>query len=236
MKKLNTVSKKMRPGSDCGSHHQLLTAKFRLKLKKVGKTRRPARYDLNQMPYKYTVRVINKFKRLDLEKMMPEELWTETHNIGQEAVSKATSKKKKNKKAKCFSEEVLQIPEERREAKSKGERERYTQLNAEFKRIARRDKKAFFNEKCKEIEENNRRGKTSDLFKKIEIIKGIFHPKIGKIKDKNHKDLIKAEETKKRWKEYTEELYKKILMTWITTMIWLLTKSQTFCSVKSSGP
>ena len=211
MEKLNTVSKKMRPGSDCGSHYQLLIAKFRLKLKKVGKTRRPARYDLNQIPYKYTVRVINKFKRLDLVNRMPEELWTETHNIGQEAVNKATSKKKKDKKAKCLSEEVLQIPEEKREAKSKGERERYTQLNAEFQRIARRDKKAFFNEKCKEIEENNRRGKTSDLFKKTEIIKGIFHPKIGKIKDKKHKDLIKAEEIKKRWKEYTEELYKKDL-------------------------
>ena len=142
---------------------------------------------------------------------MPEELWTEVCNIMQEAVNGTLPKKRKSKKAKWLSAEVLQIPEEKREAKSKGERERYTQLNAEFQRIARRDKKAFFNEKCKEIEENNRRGKTSDLFKKTEIIKGIFHPKIVKIKDKKHKDLIKAEEIKKRWKEYTEELYKKDL-------------------------
>ena len=169
----------------------------------------PARYDLNQIPYKYTVEVINNFKRLDLVNRVPEELWAETHNFVQEAVSKTFPKKKKNKKAKWLFEKTLQISEERREAKSKGEREMYTQLNAEFQRIARIDKKALFNEKCKEIEENNRRGKTSDLFKKIGNIKGIFHPKIGTIKDRNDKDLIKAEEIKKRWKEYTEELYKK---------------------------
>ena len=108
-----------------------------------------------------------------------------------------------------MSEEALQIAVKRGDVKGKGEKERYTHLNAEFQRIVRRDKKVFFSDQCKEIGENNRMGKTSDLFKKIGNIKGIFHPKIGTIKDRNDKDLIKAEEIKKRWKEYTEELYKK---------------------------
>ena len=155
--------------------------------------------------------VKNRFKGLDLVNKVPEELWTEVHNIVQEAVNKTIPKKKKSKKAKWLSEEVLQIAEERREAKSKGERERYTQLNAEFQRIARRDKKAFFDEQCKHIEENNRRGNTRYLFKKIGNIKGTFHPKMGTIKDRNGNDLIEAEETKKKWKEYTEELFKKDL-------------------------
>ena len=109
-----------------------------------------------------------------------------------------------------MSGEALQIAEERREAKGKGEMGLYTQLNAEFYRIARRDKKAFLNEQCKEIEENNRMGKTRDLFKKIEDIKGIFHARMSMIKDRNGKDLTEAEEIEKRWQEYTE-LYKKVL-------------------------
>ena len=108
-----------------------------------------------------------------------------------------------------MSEEALQIAEKRREAKGKGEKERYTQLNAEFQRIARRDKKAFFNEQCKKIEETNRMEKTRDLFKKIGDIKETFHARMGTIKDRNGKDLTEAEEIKKRWQEYTEELYKK---------------------------
>ena len=116
-------------------------------------------------------------------------------------------KKKKCKKAKWLSEEALQIAEERREAKSKGERERYTQLNAEFQRIARRDKKAF-NEQCKEVEENNRIGKTSDLFKKIRDTNRIFHAKMGTIKDRNGMEQTEAEDVKNRWQEYTEELFK----------------------------
>ena len=106
--------------------------------------------------------------------------------------------------------------------KSKGERERYTQLNAEFQRIARRDKKTFLCEQCKEIEENCRMGKTRDLFKKIRDNKGTFHAKMGSIKDRNGMDIIEAEDIKKRGKEYTE-LYKKVLMTQITTMVWSLT-------------
>jgi len=108
-----------------------------------------------------------------------------------------------------LSEEALQIAEKRREAKSKGEKERYTHLNAEFQRIARRDMKAFLSDQCKEIEENNRLEKTRDLFKKIRDTKGTFHAKMGSIKDRNGMDLTEAEDLKKRWQEYTEELYKK---------------------------
>ena len=117
-------------------------------------------------------------------------------------------KKKKCKKAKCLSEEALQIAEKWREAKGKGERERYTHLNTELKRISRRDKKAFISDERKEIEENNRMGKTRDLFQKTRDVKGTFHERMGMIKDRNGKDLTEAEEIKKRWQEYTEELYK----------------------------
>ena len=172
-----------------GSDHEFLIANFRLKLKKVGKTTRPFRYDLNHIPYNYTVEVRNRFKGLDLIDRMPEELWTEGHEIVQEAVIKTIPKKKKCKKTKWLSVEALQIAEKRREAKSKGEKERYTHLNAEFQRIARRDKKAFLSDQCKEIEENNRMGKTRDLFKKIRDIKGTFHAKMGTIKDRNYMDL-----------------------------------------------
>ena len=119
---------------------------------------------------------------------MPEELWTEVHDIVQEAVIKTIPKRKKYKKAKWLSEEALQIAEKRREAKGKGEKEQYTHLNAEFQRIARRDKKAFLSNQCKEIEANNRIGKTRDLFKKIRDTKGTFHAKMGTIKDRNGMD------------------------------------------------
>ena len=139
-------SAKTRLGNDYGSDHELLIAKFRLKLKKVGKTTRPFRYDLNQIPYNYTVKVTNRFKGLDLIDRVPEELWMEVHDIVQEAVVKTIPKKKKCKKAKWLSEEALQIDEKGREAKGKREKERYTHLNAEFQRIARRDKKAFLSD------------------------------------------------------------------------------------------
>ena len=160
-------SEKTRLGADCGSDHELLIAKFRLKLKKVGKTTRAFRYDLNQIPYDYRVEVTNRFKGLDLIDRVPEELWTEVCDILQEAVIKTIPKKKKCKEAKWLPEEAFQIPVKRRDAKSKGKKERYTHLNAEFQRIARRGKKAFLRDQCKEIEENNRMGKTRDLFKKI---------------------------------------------------------------------
>ena len=117
--------------------------------------------------------------------------------------------KKKYKKIKWLSEEALQIAEKRREAKGKGEKERYTHLNAEFQRRARREKKAFLSDQCKEIEENNRMGKTRDLFEKIRNTKGTLHAKMGTIKDRNGMDLTEAEDIKNRWQEYTEELYKK---------------------------
>ena len=135
-----------------------------------------------------------------------------------------------------MSEEALQIAEERREVKGKGERERYTQLKAEFQRTARRDKKAFLNEQCKEIEKNNRMGNTRDLLKKITDIKGTFHARMGTKKDRNSKDLTEAEEIKKRWQEYREELYKKGLnglhnhdavVTYLKPKLW---------SVMSKGP
>ena len=123
----------------------------------------------------------------------------EVCNIVQEVVTKTIPKKKKCKKAKWLSEEALQIAEVRRDVKGEGEMQRYTQLNAEFQRIARRDKKAFLNEQCKEIEENNRMGKIRDLFKKIGDIKRTFHARMGTINYRNGKDLTEAEDTKKRW-------------------------------------
>ena len=146
---------------------------------------------------------------------------------------KTILKKKKCKKAKWLSEEALQIAVKRREVKCR-EKERYTHLNAEFQRIARRDKKAFLNDQCKEIEENNRMGKTRDLFKEIRYTKWTFHAKMGSIKDRNSMDLKEAENTKKRWQEYTEVLYQKDLHdpddhdSVIT--------HQTSWNVKSSGP
>ena len=167
--------------------------------------------------------VKNRFKGLD-QIRVPEELWTEVHDVVREAVIKTIPKKKKCKKTKWLSEEDLQIAVKRREQKSKGEKERYPHLNAEFQRIARRDKKAFLNNQCKEIEENNRMGKTRDRLRKLEKkkirdTKGTFHAKMGKIKDRNGMNLTEAEDIKKRWQEYTEEFTKKIVMTEIITMV-----------------
>ena len=135
-------------------------------MKKIGKTTRPYRYDLNQIPYDYTVEVRKRFKGLDLIDRVPDELWNGVRDIVQETGIKTIPMEKKCKKAKWLSEEALQIAVKRREPKSKGEKERYKHLNAEFQRIARRDKKAFLSNQHKEIEENNRMGKTRDLFKK----------------------------------------------------------------------
>ena len=168
-----------------------LIAKFRLKLKKVEKTNKPFRYDLNQIPYDYTVEVRNRFKGLDLIDRVPDELWTEVHDTVQETGIKTIPKKKKCKQAKWLPEEALQIAVKRREAKSKGEKERYSYLNAGFQRIARRDKKAFLTDQCKEIEGNNRMAKTRDL-KKIRDTKRTFQAKMGLIKDRNSRDLTEA--------------------------------------------
>ena len=153
----------------------------------------------------------NRFKGLDLIDRVPDELWMEVRDTVQKTGIKTIPMEKKCKNTKWLSGEALQIAVKRRKAKSKGEKERYKHLNAEFQRIARRDKKALFSNLCKEIEENNRMGKTRDLFKKIRETKGTYHAKMGTIKDRNGMDLREAEDIKKRWQEYTEELYKKDL-------------------------
>ena len=167
---------------------------------------------------------------------MSDELWTEVRDIVQETGIKTIPKKKKCKIAKWLSGEALQIAVKRREAKSKREKERYKHLNAEFQRIAKRDKKTFLSDQCKEIEENNRMGKTRDLFKKIRDTKGTVHAKMGSIKDSNSMDLTEKEDIKTTLQEDTEELYKKDLhdpdnhddvITNLEPDIW---------NVKSSGP
>ena len=150
--------------------------------------------------------VTNRVKGLDLMEYLKN--CGQFLDIVQEAVIKTIPKKKKRKKAKWLPDEALQIAEKRSKAKGKREKERYNHLNAEFQRTAGRDNKAL-SEQCKEREENNRIGKTRDLFKKIRDNKGTFHAKTGTIKDRNGMDLTEAEEIKKRWQEYTEELYKK---------------------------
>ena len=156
-----------------------------------------------------TVEVRNRFKGLDLIDRVPGELWMKVCDVVQETGIKTIPMEKKCKKAKWLSGEALQIAMKRREVKSKGEKEKYKHLNAEFQRIARRDKKAFISNQSKEIEENNRMGKTRDLFKKIRDTKGTFYEKTGSIKDRNGRDLTEAEDIKKRWQEYTEEPYKE---------------------------
>ena len=164
--------------------------------------------------------VRNRFKGLEVIDRMTDELWMEVHDIVQETGIKTISVKKKCKKPNWRSEESLQIAMKRREVKSKGEKERYNHLNTEFQRIARRDKKAFLSDQCKETEENNRMAKTRDLFRKIRDTKGTFHANMGSIKDRNGRDLTEAEDIKKRWQEYTEELYKKnVFKNQIITMV-----------------
>ena len=153
----------------------------------------------------------NRFKGLDQIDRAHDKLWTEVHDTVQETGIKTIPMEKKCRKAKWLSEEALQIVEKRREAKGKEEKERYTHLYAEFQRIARRDEKAFLSDQCKETEGNNRIEKSRDLLKKIRDTKGLFHAKMGSIKDRNGMDLTEAEDIKKRWQEYAQELYKKDL-------------------------
>ena len=190
MEKLYTVNKN-KTGCCLWSDHELLIAKFILKLKKLGKTTGPFRHDLNQIPYNYTVEVRNRLKGLDLTDRVPKKLWMEVHDIVQETGIKTIAMNKKCKKAKWLSEVTLQKAEKRREAKGKGDKERYIHLNAEFQRIARRDN-VFLSDHCNEIEKNNGMGKGRDLFKKMRDTKGIFHAKMGTIKNRNGMDLIQA--------------------------------------------
>ena len=184
-------SAKTRPGTDCSSDHELLIAKFTLISKKVRKTTAPFRYDLNQIPCNYTVEATNKTKGLYLIDRVPEKLWTGVSDIIQAAVIKIIPKKRKCKKATWLSEETLHIAQKRK-VKGKRENERYKHMNAEFQRIARRNKKAFPTKQCKEIEESDRMGKTRDLFKKIRDTKGIFQANMGTIKDRNCMEITEA--------------------------------------------
>ena len=161
----------------------------------------------------------NKFKGLDLIDRVPDELWNEVRDIVQETGTKTIPMEKKCKKAKWLSGEALQIAVKRREVKSKGEKERYKHLNAQFQRIPSRDKKAFFSNQCKEIEENNRMGKTRDLFKKIRDTKGTFHAKMGSIKDRNGMDLTEAEDLRRGAKNTQKNCTKKSFTTKIITMV-----------------
>ena len=206
-------------GADCGSDHEFLIVRFRLKLKKVSKTTRPCRYDLNQIPYDYTVEVKNRFKGLDMIDRVPDELWMEVCDVIEGAVIKTIAKKKKFKKEKWLSEEPLQIVVKRREVEGKGKKERYTHLNAEFQRIARRDKKAFLTDQCKEIEENNRMGKTRDLFKKMRDTKGTFLANMGTIKNRNSRDLTEQKRLRRGGKNTQKNYTKGILMSQKTTMV-----------------
>ena len=161
----------------------------------------------------------NRFKGLDLIDRVPDELWMEIHDTVQETGIKTIPKKNKHKKAKWLSGEALQIALKRRQAKSKGEKETYTHLNAKFQRIARRDKKAFLSDQCKEIEENNRMGKTRDLFKKIRDTKGTFHARMGSIKDRNDMDLTEQKILRRDGNNTQKNCTKKIFMAQIITTV-----------------
>ena len=214
---IHTISKN-KMGADCGPDHELLITKLRLKLKKVGKSTRLFRYDLSQIPCDYTVEVRNRFKELDLINRVPDELWMEVHHIVQETGIKTILMEEKCKKAKWLSEEASQIAE-KREEKGKREKERYTHLNAEVQRIARRDKKTFLSDQCIEIEENNRMGKTRDLFKKIRDTKGTFHAKMSTIKERNGRNLTEAEDIKRDGKNIHKNYTEKIFTTQIIMMV-----------------
>ena len=192
MENLYTVSKN-KTGSWLWLRPWTPTANSRLKLKKIGKTTRPFRYDLNQIPYN-TEEVRHRFKGLDLIDKVSEELWTEVYDIVQEAGIKTIPIEKKCKKGKMVVWGGLTNSWEKKRSKRQGEKERYSHLNAEFQKIARRDKKAFLRDQCKEIEENNRVGKTRDLFKKVRHTKEIFHANTGIIKDRNGINVTEAED------------------------------------------
>ena len=180
--------------------------KFRLKVKKVGKNFRPFRYDLNQIPYDYTVEATNRFKGINQIDRLPEELWVEFHNTVQEAVIKIIPHEKEIQKCKTVVWEGLTNSWEKKQKTR--EKEIHTHLNAKYQRITRRDKKAFLSEQYKETEENNRMGKIGDLFKKIRDTNGTFHAKMATIKDRNGMDLREAEDIRNRRQEIHRTIQK----------------------------
>ncbi|KHJ39844.1 endonuclease/exonuclease/phosphatase family protein [Trichuris suis] len=201
-------STKTRPGAGCRSDRELLIAKFGLKLKTIRKADRPNRYNLENIPHEYGMEVTNKIKGLRLTNRMPEKPWSEVRRIVQEAAMRITPQGNKSKKATWLSQEALHITEERREAKGRGERERFAQLNAVFQRIARRDQIGFSG---RVVEDNNRLNRTRDLYKTIRRMRESFHTKTSKIKYENGRDLTNVEEIKSGWREYFKALYKKDL-------------------------
>jgi exonuclease III len=207
--KSSVQSTRTLPGADCGTDHELLVAGMRIKLKKVNRTSLPKRYDLENIPAKYAIEVRNRFSALDTVERNPEELWEEISEIVKEEAKRNIPTLTKKKKSKWLSEQAIKIADERRKMKARGDVQGMRRLNADFQRQARKDKETYLNKECMEIEENNKRGRTRDLFKKIRDITGKFTPRIGVMKNRDGKDLGEEFEIKKRWKEYTEELYMK---------------------------
>ena len=218
MEKLYIVSKKR--GADCGSDHKLI-AKFRLKLKKIGKSTRRFRYDTNQIPYDYTVEVTNRFKRLDLIeslKKYEQRFMTLYRRQGSRSSPRKRNAKRQNG---CLMGPYKQLKKEEM-LKAKEKRKGLPTWIQSYQRIARRDNKDSLSDQWKEIEGNNKMWRTRDLFKNIRDTEGTFHAKMGTIKNRNYMDLTEAEDTTKRW-QTTQNYTKKILMTQIITMLWSLT-------------
>ena len=205
--KSSITSVKTRPGSDCGTDHELLLATFRIKLKNHLQSTQPMKFNLQNIPTTYTVEVKNRFNELDLSDREPEELWLEIRNIVNEAARTNIPRIKKTKKASWLSKNTLRIAEERREAKTSGNRQSFAKLNADFQREARKDRARQVNEECGKIEEYNKKGMTRDLFKKIKHLQGQFSARNGTLLNREGKQISNGEEIKNRWKEYTEELY-----------------------------
>ena len=206
--KSSITSVKTRPGADCGTDHELLLANFKIKLKRYNKVSKTTKLNVQNIPHSYNVEIKNRFAELELIGREPEELWQEIHQIIHEEAKKNIPATTTTKKRNWISENTLRIAKERREAKTNGNKQLFSKLNAEFKREVRKDKMRQIQNECKKIEEYNKKGRTRDLFKKIKELRGQFAARNGIILDRNGKQLSDAEEIKKRWEEYTEELYK----------------------------
>lgn len=207
--KSSVLAAKTLPGADCGTDHELLMAKIRIKLRKVKRTTVPQRFDIENIQDRYVTEVRNRFSALELEGKEPEAMWNEIRDTVISMANEHVPKVRKTKRKEWMSEEAIKIAEERRVKKTQGDLEGTRKLNADFQRQVRRDKAAYLNEQCKEVEENNKKGRSRDLFKKISEITGKSTDKLGVTKNREGKDLIEEEELKNRWKEYTEDLYKK---------------------------
>ncbi|CAF3391752.1 unnamed protein product [Rotaria socialis] len=207
--KSSITSIKTRPGADCGTDHELLLACLRIKLKQHHKSTQTAKPDLQNIPYKYKIEVKNRFDALNLMDKEPEELWQEIRDIINDETKINIPTITKKKKNNWISSSTLEIAKKRREAKANGNRQVITKLNADFQRAARKDKEKQIMQECEKVEEYNKKGMTRDLFKKIKYFRGQFIPRNGTLTDQNGKHLINGDEIKNKWKQYTEELYKK---------------------------